>query len=720
MANEGKAASRFRPIARARWLVRRMTLDEKVSQAVHDAAAIPRLGVPAYNWWNECLHGVGRAGVATVFPQAIGLAATWNEGLVGEVAEAISDEARAKHHEALRTEGRSGWYSGLTFWSPNVNIFRDPRWGRGQETYGEDPYLTARMGVRFVQGLQGDDPRYLKVVATPKHYAVHSGPEALRHGFDARVSLRDLHETYLPAFRACIVEGRAASIMPAYNRTNGEACAASPKLLGEILRGAWGFCGYVVSDCGAIDDIYRHHRLAGSREEAAALAVREGCDLNCGDTFCGLSGAVLMGLIREEELDRALMRLFSARFRLGMFDPPEAVRYAQIPFSVNDCAAHRELARRAARDSIVLLKNTGILPIDPNVRRIAVIGPNADDVETLLGNYNGTPSRAVTPLQGIRERAGDSVRVLYDPGCALTGEEAGDYPGAVRVARQSDVAVLLLGLSPRLEGEEGEANLIDKGGDRRDLGLPASQEGLLKAVLQTGTPTVVVLLCGSAVAVRRAARDADAALVAWYGGEEAGTGLAEILFGDVSPAGRLPVTIYRSLDQLPPFEDYAMWGRTYRFFTGKALYPFGHGLSYSAFRYSDLKLSCSRLLAGQALGVEVRVTNTGPRDADEVAQVYLVHRRAPAPTPLRQLAGFRRLHIRAGETVTAKFEIGARQMACYADDGTPFVSEGVLSVAVAGRQPSQGWGLAGNGASAGRGVLAADVHLSGPVLTLPI
>jgi beta-glucosidase len=387
-----------------------MTLEEKVSQVVHDAAGVPRLGVPAYNWWNEGLHGVGRAGVATVFPQAIGLAATWNADLMHRVAVAISDEARAKHHEEVRQRGRSGWYTGLTYWSPNINIFRDPRWGRGQETYGEDPYLTARMGVAFVRGLQGDDPQYLKLVATPKHFAVHSGPEALRHGFDARVSPRDLHETYLPAFRACIMEAKAASIMPAYNRTNGEACAASRALLGDILRGAWGFRGYVVSDCGAIDDIYRHHGLAGSREEASALAMREGCDLNCGDTFCGLSGAVLMGLIGEDVLDRAVGRLFEARVRLGMFDPPEAVPYAQIPFSVNDCEQHRQLARRAAQESIVLLKNRGILPFGDGVRRIAVIGPNADDVETLLGNYNGEPSHAATYIEGIRARSGNRMR----------------------------------------------------------------------------------------------------------------------------------------------------------------------------------------------------------------------------------------------------------------------------------------------------------------------
>jgi beta-glucosidase len=714
------ANPRLTPAARAADLTGRMTLEEKVSQVVHDAAAIPRLGVPAYNWWNECLHGVGRAGIATVFPQAIGLAATFHTDLMHRVAVAISDEARAKHHEEVRRRGHSGWYTGLTFWSPNINIFRDPRWGRGQETYGEDPYLTARMGVAFVRGLQGDDPRYLKLVATPKHFAVHSGPEALRHGFDAHVSLRDLHETYLPAFRACIMEAKAASIMPAYNRTNGEACAASRTLLGDILRGAWGFKGYVVSDCGAIDDIYRHHGLASSREEAAALSMRAGCDLNCGDTFCGLSGAVLMGLISEDELNRAVMRLFEARYRLGMFDPPEMVPYAQIPFSVNDCEEHRKLARRAAQEAIVLLKNRGILPFGDGIRRIAVIGPNADDVETLLGNYNGEPSHAVTPFAGIRARAGGQRDVRHVPGCDLTGPRASDYGEAERAARSADVAVLVLGLSPRLEGEEGEANLIDKGGDRKDIGLPESQEGLLHAVLNTGTPTVVVLQSGSAVAACTAAEHADAVLAAWYGGEEVGSALADVLFGDVSPAGRLPVTFYRSLDQLPPFEDYAMAGRTYRFFEGTPLYPFGYGLSYSSFAYSDLKVNRRTIQPGQSLTVEATVTNTGSCDADEVVQLYLCRRGAPVPVPLRQLGGFQRITIGAGKSGTVRFSVSPRQMAWYDDDGVPVVGAGRMGIAVGGMQPDASWGSHAGAGDAGPGILTTDVELAGSAVSLPI
>jgi beta-glucosidase len=721
MANTEYRNPDLPPEQRAKTLVAQMTLEEKVSQVVHDAAAIPRLGVPAYNWWNECLHGVGRAGVATVFPQAIGLAASWNTGLIHEVANAISDEARAKHHEEVRRNGHSGWYTGLTFWSPNINIFRDPRWGRGQETYGEDPYLTGRIGSAFVRGLQGDDPRYLKVVATPKHFAVHSGPEALRHGFDARVSLRDLHETYLPAFRRCIVEAQARSVMPAYNRTNGEACAASKTLLGDVLRGAWGFKGYVVSDCGAIEDIYRHHGLAASREEAAAMALRAGCDLNCGDTFCGLSGAVIMGLVGEEDLDRAVARLFEARFRLGMFDPPEMVPYASIPYDVNDCEAHRLLARRAARESIVLLKNKGILPLTEDARKIAVIGPNADDVDTLLGNYNGTPSRAVTPLEGVQLRAGASHTVLFAEGCELTGPASPDYDEAERVARASDVVVLVLGLSPRLEGEEGEENLIDKSGDRVSIGLPESQEGLLQAVLNTGTPTVVVLHSGSAVALNTAAHHAEAVLAMWYGGEEAGTALAEVLFGDVSPAGRLPVTFYRSLDQVPPFEEYAMAGRTYRFFDGSPLYPFGYGLGYSRFAYSDLRLGAHRLQAGTELTVDVSVTNEGPTDGDEVVQLYLCLPTAPVPVPLRQLAGFTRVHLKVGETASVRFLVEPRQMAWYADDGIATISLGPLGVAVGGGQPGPSWGShADPQRLASAGALADVVEIVGDTVTLTI
>jgi beta-glucosidase len=673
-----------------------MTLDEKVGQLIHEAEATERLGVPAYNWWNECLHGVGRAGIATVFPQAIGLAASWNVDLMHRVAVAISDEARAKHHAALGPDGGSEWYYGLTFWSPNINLFRDPRWGRGQETYGEDPYLTARLGVAFVRGLQGDHPQYLKLVATPKHYAVYSGPEKDRHGFDARVSPRDLRESYLPAFEACVHEAQAVSVMSAYNRVNGEACSASRTLLGDILRGEWGFTGYVVSDCGAIDDICQGHHLVETADEAAALAVRGGCDLNCGCTYKALTIAAQRGLVGEDDLDRALQRLFEARFRLGMFDPPEMVPYAQIPLSVNDCPAHRELALQAARESIVLLRNAGdVLPLGPTVRCLAVIGPNADDVEVLLGNYNGTPSKAVTPLEGLRARAGAGIEVLYAPGCGLVEAIPGGIAEAEAVASQADVVILTLGLSPRLEGEEGEANLIDKSGDRRELGLPEPQDELLRRVTAVGKPTVLVLLSGSAVAVGWAKQHVDAIVATWYGGEEAGTALAEVLFGDHNPAGRLPVTVYESAAQLPPFEDYNMAGRTYRFFGGTPLYPFGFGLSYTRFDYSDLRVSPSSAKAGEAVEVSATVRNAGPRAGDEVVQLYLTDDEASVPVPIRQLRGFRRLHLEPGESTTVRFRLEPSHMACYSDAGAAMVEPGTFVVSVGGGQPLPG-GSEGN------------------------
>ena len=681
--------------ARARDLVSRMTVEEKVSQMVHEAPAIQRLGVPAYNWWNECLHGVGRAGVASVFPQAIGLAATWNTELMRRVAIAISDEARAKHHAALAADGGSEWYFGLTFWSPNINILRDPRWGRGQETYGEDPYLTARMGVEFVRGLQGDDARYLKLVATPKHYAVHSGPEKERHGFDARVSQRDLRETYLPAFRACVQEGGAMSVMSAYTRANGEACSASKTLLQDILRDEWGFAGYVVSDCGAIDDLVSGHRIVETAEEAAALAVEAGCDLNCGCTYKALAAAVQRGLVSEADLDRAVCRLFEARIRLGMLDPPEIVPYAQIPLSLNDCAEHRQLALEAARQSIVLLKNErNVLPLGPDVRRLAVIGPNADDVEVLLGNYNGTPSHAVTPLAGIRARAASRVRVTYAQGCGLVEETEGGLAEALEAALAADVVVMALGLSPRLEGEEGEENLIDKAGDRQDLGLPEVQERLLRQVASVGKPVVLVLLSGSAVAVEWAKGNVEAIVATWYGGEEAGTALAEVLFGDYSPAGRLPLTVYESVHELPPFESYDMEGRTYRFFRGAPLFPFGFGLSYTRFEYHNLQIAPSVARADESVAVSVELTNVGAVAGDEVMQLYVTDVGASVPVPLRQLQGFRRVHLEPGACETVCFTLQPSQLACYADDGGSMVEPGSFTVSVGGGQPVPG-GCAG-------------------------
>jgi beta-glucosidase len=673
---------------RVKDLISRMTLEEKVSQTLNAAPAIERLGIPEYDWWNECLHGVARAGTATVFPQAIGLAATWNTDLMARVAVVTSDEARAKHHEALR-QGDHGRYKGLTYWSPNINIFRDPRWGRGQETYGEDPYLTARMGVEFVKGLQGDDPKYLKLVATPKHYAVHSGPEHDRHHFDARASERDMRQTYLPAFRACIVEAEAYSIMGAYNRTNGEPCCASPTLLEQILREEWGFEGYVVSDCGAIADIHLHHKVVETPEAAAALAVKMGCELNCGRTYGALLRAVEKGLLSEEDIDRAVGRLFTARFKLGMFDPPEMVPYAQIPYSINDSPAHRELALQAARESIVLLKNDGILPLNRHaLRSVAVIGPNADQVEVLLGNYNGTPSAAVTPREGLAAKLGPKVEVHYAKGSGVIRGSVTDTMEAAEAVREADVVIACVGISQLLEGEEGQH--MSEGisqGDRSDLDLPSVQQELLQAIHAVGKPLIVVLINGSALAVNWANEHANAILEAWYPGEEGGTALAEVLLGEYNPGGRLPVTFYRSVEDLPPFTDYNMEGHTYRYFRGEPLYPFGYGLSFSRFAYTDLKIGPQEAGPEQEIQVEVKVTNVGSRAGDEVVQLYVTDLEASVPVPIRELVGFSRIHLAPAQTKTACFTIVPEQLSLISDEGERAIETGDFQIAVGGCQP---------------------------------
>lgn len=680
--------------ARVAALVQEMTLPEKISQMLYDAPAIERLGVPSYNWWNECLHGVGRAGIATVFPQAIGLAATWNTTLVHEVATAISDEARAKHHDAL-ARGESGrQYYGLTFWTPNINIFRDPRWGRGQETYGEDPYLTARMGVAFIRGLQGDDSRYLKMVATPKHFAVHSGPENLRHEFDAQIDTRDLWQTYLPAFEACVKEGQAASVMGAYNRTNGEPCCASVTLLQKILREQWGFEGYVVSDCGAIDDIYQHHKVVGTAAEAAALAVQNGCDLNCGETYHALLEAVQTGLIAEDSITQAVTRLFTARFRLGMFDPPASIRYAQIPITVNDSPAHRALARRAAQESIVLLKNVGdVLPLSREIKSVAVIGPNADDPLVLLGNYNGTPSTSVTPRQGIRQvLEGTISTVRYAKGCGLIEGDTLEMEKALHIASQAEVIIFVGGLSQLLEGEEGQEENLPAGqkslGDRTDLDLPAAQQALLEALVALNKPVVLVLLNGSPIAINWAQAHVAAILEAWYPGEEGGTAIADVLFGDVNPAGRLPVTFPRSADDLPPFEDYRMQGRTYRYFNGEVLYPFGYGLSYTTFAYRNLRVSASKVGISENLSIQIDVQNTGVRAGDEVVQLYLRDIESSVPVPHWQLMGFKRCYFHIGETQTLSFQLEVSQLWLVDDSGRRVVEAGDFEIAVGGGLPN--------------------------------
>jgi beta-glucosidase len=680
---------------RLRDLIGRMTLPEKVSQMVYESPAIPRLDIPEYNWWNEGLHGVGRAGIATVFPQAIGLAAAFDAPLVQRIAEAVSDEARAKHHEFAR-QGYRRQYHGLTLWSPNVNIFRDPRWGRGQETYGEDPYLSGRLGVAFVKGIQGDDQRYVKLAATPKHFAVHSGPEALRHHFDARVSQKDLRETYLPAFRDCVMEGGAESVMGAYNRTNGEPCCASPTLLGRILRGEWGFKGYVVSDCGAILDLHAHHTVTRTAEQSAALAVKTGCDLECGRVYPSLVEAVKQGLITEAEIDAALARVLGIRFRLGMFDPPERVPYASLPYDTVDCKENRALALRAAREAIVLLKNDrGFLPLKKDLGCIAVIGPNADDRETLLGNYNGQPSASVTVLEGIRNAVGPATSVLYSQGSdilkdqdSIWGEKADDgFAEALAAADRADVVIMVLGLNNRLEGEEGSAIQSQWQGDRISIELPSIQRKLFKAVAAKGKPVVLVLLTGGALAIAHEHELSRAVLLAWYPGEEGGRAVADVLFGDCSPAGRLPVTWVRSTDQLPPFTDYAMKGRTYRYFEGDPLYPFGYGLSYSTFRYANLRLDNPSVAAGAHLAVSVDVTNTGTREAEEVVQLYLSWLSAPGSSPLRQLAGFSRVLLKPGQTSSVSFVLTDRQMSLVDEEGRRAVLPGRIRLSVGGRQP---------------------------------
>ena len=814
-------------------LVGRMTLEEKAQQMLYNAPGIDRLGVPAYNWWNEALHGVARAGKATVFPQAIGLAAMWDTDLMNRVATVISDEARAKYRGSLQ-KGWTGIYEGLTFWSPNINIFRDPRWGRGMETYGEDPYLTGRLAVEFVRGMQGSDPRYFKTIATPKHFAVHSGPEPLRHVFDALVDDRDLLETYLPAFRAAVIEAHAQSVMCAYNRFRGDPCCGSNELIRRILRDEWKFDGYVVSDCWAIMDFYTSHKTSPNATAAAAAALIAGTDLNCGVTYDSLATAVRLGLAPEHQVDTAVTRLFRARFRLGMFDPSERVPYASIRESVNDSKEHREAALEAARKSIVLLKNEGgILPLRSNLRTVAVIGPNADDVEVLLGNYNGTPAEPVTPLEGIRRRAGKDMKIVYAQGCdvaegmptmtvvpssalfsetnsgrvsGLKGEYFSNYElsgspfesridrsldflwweqapvagmkadsfsvrwkgllvapvsgryslggstigrfrlflddsllvefserhvvraewkdveltagearrisveywdrradatvqllwskpdpdlrkAALDAARNADAVIMVMGLSPRLEGEEMPVEVPGfRGGDRTSLDLPASQEDLIREVSALGKPVVLVLLNGSAVSVNWAANHVPAIVEAWYPGQAAGTAMAEVLFGDYNPAGRLPVTFYQSVDQLPAFEDYRMEGRTYKYFRRAPLFPFGFGLSYTSFAYSNLKLPAS-VRSGENAVISVEVRNSGKKTGEEVVQLYVRDLEASAPVPIRSLAGFRRILLKPGEKKTVSFALGPRALSLIDTSFRRVVEPGKFEITVGGKQP---------------------------------
>ncbi|HEX4998060.1 MAG TPA: glycoside hydrolase family 3 C-terminal domain-containing protein [Terriglobia bacterium] len=842
-------------------LLGRLTLEEKISQLMNDSPAINRLDVPAYNWWNEALHGVGRAGRATVFPQAIGLAATWDTDLMNRVATVISDEARAKYHEFVR-RGKRNIYQGLTFWSPNINLFRDPRWGRGMETYGEDPFLTGRLAVSFIKGMQGDDEKYLKTVATVKHFAVHSGPEPARHTFDAVVSERDLRESYLPHFEAAIKEGGAQSVMCAYNSVDGDPACANDRLF-EVLRKEWGFNGYVVSDCGAVNDISANHKKKPNAQEGAAAALKAGTDLNCGIEYRNLEQAVRAGLIAEADIDRALRRLLTARFKLGMFDPPDKVKYAQIPFIENDSAAHQALSVEAARKSIVLLKNEGdLLPLRKDLKNVAVIGPYAADVRVMLGNYNGIPSAPISAASGISRKLGRTVPVVSAAGsdiaenmptfevipsvvlqtsdgpnarqglfgqyfntASFDGElhrpkeltypnsgvligrmidnpmplftnidprvsfmewaegaprpdmndddfgvrwsgmlrapstgtyqlgaigmnawelylggrriaqsnsihdfayrsapvelEGGKlYPivldyheylndagielvwsrpglkmedGAMMAAQNADVIIMTLGLSPRLEGEEMKVPVEGfKGGDRETLGLPRVQEELLKKVVALGKPVVLVLFNGSPLAINWAQEHVPAIIEAWYPGQAGGAAIADVLFGDYNPAGRLPVTVYKSADQLPPFDDYRMAGRTYRFFKDEPLYPFGYGLSYTTFAYRNLKVP-SEVKIGAEAKISVEVENTGMMAGEEVAQLY-IKGAGGSLDPVHSLAAFERIALKPGERKTVQLTVRPEQMVRFGKDNKRAIEAGSLEFSVGGGQPGKSKG----------------------------
>lgn len=810
-------------------LVSRMTLQEKADQLLYTAPAIPRLGIPAYTWWNEALHGVARAGNATVFPQSITIANSWDEGLLYNEANAISDEARAKYHEFQR-RGKTGIYQGLTFWSPNINIFRDPRWGRGHETYGEDPYLTGRMGYEFVKGMQGDDPKYLKTVATAKHFAVHSGPEPLRHTFNAKVSEIDLRETYLPAFRSLVVDAGVYSVMGAYNMFRDYPCCANPVLYG-ILRNEWGFKGYIVSDCWAISDFYNFTHFAKDATEAAAQAVKAGTDLECGVDYKHLVEAVKRGILTEEDINVAVKRIFTARFKLGMFDPDNMVPYSQIPYFVNCSDYNNYLARDAARKSIVLLKNDkNILPLSKNLKTLAVIGPDADNFESLIGNYNGIPKDPVTVLKGIKNKISPVTKIIYAEGSDLAegihnlipipsrylvtpdgrqgawgeyfsnNEMKGDplftrvddninfyweqlsprydmpddnfgikwttyltpdvsgtyaiggrgssayeifldgkklissvneheavyieapaelqegkrykievfyrnYSGDAGIelvwapprpdmldlakiaAKEADAVVLVLGLSQRLEGEEMSIKIEGfSGGDRTNLNLPAVQEKLLDAMIETGKPVIVVLTNGGALSVNKANERASAVLLAGYGGQQGGNAVADVLFGDYNPAGRLPVTYYKSIDQIPAFENYDMSGKTYRFFKGEPLYPFGYGLSYTTFKYSDLSLP-ENVVAGENVNVKVTVTNTGKLIGDEVVELYLTDEKASTPRPVRQLEGFTRVTLKPGESKIVEIKLEPRQFSMINKNDKRVIEPGYFTITVGGKQP---------------------------------
>jgi len=671
--------------AKIRELISQMTLEEKVSQLLYKSPAIERLGIPEYNWWNECLHGVARAGIATVFPQAIALASTFDEELVEQVASAISDEARAKYNEAIK-QGNRGQYWGLTFWTPNINIFRDPRWGRGQETYGEDPYLTSRIGLALVRGLQGKDPENLKLAACAKHYAVHSGPEKDRHTSNVLVSKKDLWETYLPAFKA-LVDGGVESVMGAYNRTLDEPCCASNFLLKDVLRGRWGFKGHVVSDCWAIRDFHEYHKITKSPEESAAMALNAGCDLNCGCTYPMLTVAFKKGLVSEDAINTALERLLRTRFKLGMFDPPGSGKYGKLGREVINCEKHKNLALKAAQKSIVLLKNdNNILPLDSTPKSITVTGPASANVHALLGNYYGVSPRLVTILEGLGEKVKDmfGVNLEYRQGCLMYGENSKSlaHYGEANVV---DVVIAVMGLDGAIEGEEGDAIASDSNGDRDTIELPSWQLNYLQKVREAGKKIILVLTGGSPIAFPEDI--ADAVIFAWYPGESGGQAVADIIFGDVVPSGKLPITFPASTSQLPPYKDYSMKGRTYRYMTEKPQYPFGFGLSYTSFRFDSISLSSSAISAGGEVKATVTVTNTGKYDADEVVQIYVSKDGRTEDEPLSSLKSFRRVFIPAGKSKKVEFNLSSSAFETVSAEGEYRLVSGVYTVIAADSAP---------------------------------
>ncbi len=675
---------------RTKDLIGRMTLEEKVGLMNHPSHGIPRLNIPAYNYWSEALHGVARNGRATVFPQAIAMAATWDKKLIYQVASAIGDEGRAKYHAALKRNGYTAQYQGLTFWSPNVNIFRDPRWGRGQETWGEDPFLTGEMASEYVKGLQGNHPKYLKAAACAKHYAVHSGPEKDRHWFNAIVTKRELYDTYLPAFKKLVMEAKVESVMGAYNRTLDEVCCASELLLDNILRGEWGFGGHVVSDCMALSDFHLHHKVTEDAADSAALALKYGCDLGCDHVFSEIPTAIKRGDTTEELVDRALERTLGTRFKLGMFDPDEKVPFASISMDVVACDEHRQLAYRAATESVVLLKNkNNILPIKPSTKKIFVTGPTAASMEVLLGNYYGINNQMITLLEGLTGRIPEGMGMEYTSGAMLKHPREVKNTWAASMAQTADFAIVCAGLSSFLEGEEGESLLSPENGDRESISLPQSQIDYIKELAIHGVKIVLVLTGGSPIALGEIEDMVDAILFVWYPGMEGGRAVADVLFGDVSPSGKLPITFPKSLDQLPAFDDYSMNGRTYRYMAEEPLYPFGFGLSYSKFEYSDLQLETQTPTLGDFLHLSLTLTNSGASDSAEVAQLYLSDLQASTIVPFHHLIGFERVFLKAGETRVLKFTVTPEMMSFYNDDGKLTLEPGQFRLEIGGCSPSK-------------------------------